>query len=308
MITGNGVSDFRVTTVKAHAKSPFSKLGPATEREVWKENAVKDERMERLLDAWNAVKYQSAYVYPEYNYSNMLKALGDFHCTQAELDAFYVILKSAENERDFSPKAGMFISALVNTGSEENYHVSTRGFQKKLEYLGSWNEKDLTIDGDAGFALAYRCRRGTIVLNGNTGDEAGKEMSDSILTIKGNVGTHVGSESTGGTIVVEGSAGFSAGYYMQGGNLTIRGNCGDCVAWNCVGATITVEGNVGRSAGFEMRRGILRIKGNAGEEFCHGCRGGSIHLDGEYESLSSAIQGHTGQIFHKGVQIYPRLD
>jgi hypothetical protein len=66
-----------------------------------------------------------------------------------DIERFSIVLEENESEWNFSRKAGIFLSALVNNGREHHYRVQTAHLQQPLSYLGYRNVKHLTIEGFA---------------------------------------------------------------------------------------------------------------------------------------------------------------
>lgn len=99
----------------------------------------------------------------------------------------------------------------------------------------------------------------------------GAGMRDGTLEIEGDVGDELGRELRGGTICAQGNAGAAVGSGMRGGQIIVRGNAGVGAGGVVPGATTGMNGgliiigrNAGDRAGERMRRGLLVIGRNAG--------------------------------------------
>ena len=65
----------------------------------------------------------------------------------------------------------------------------------------------------------------------------------------------------GGTIIVDGNAGNEIGLSMQKGIIAIGGQAGDMIGFNMAGGTILVLGNAGIRPGAGMRGGPIALLG-----------------------------------------------
>ena len=66
---------------------------------------------------------------------------------------------------------------------------------------------------------------------------------------------------TGGTILVDGNAGNETGCTMRRGLIAIGGSAGDMVGFNMIAGTVFVFGECGIRPGAGMRRGTLGLFG-----------------------------------------------
>ena len=130
--------------------------------------------------------------------------------------------------------------------------------------------------------LGFKMKKGTLIIDGNTGLRLGEKMKGGLIKVNGNAGSWLGSEMSGGTIEVEGGAGdfVGAGYRggkegMRGGKIVIKGKCGaEAGAWMSNGV-IKIYGDSGIFPGMHMKGGTIFIKGN-----CEG-RAGAEMKDGK---------------------------
>jgi formylmethanofuran dehydrogenase subunit C len=66
---------------------------------------------------------------------------------------------------------------------------------------------------------------------------------------------------TGGTILVDGDAGNEIGLTMRRGMIAIGGSAGDVLGFNMIAGTVLVFGECGIRVGAGMRRGTLGLLG-----------------------------------------------
>jgi formylmethanofuran dehydrogenase subunit C len=133
-------------------------------------------------------------------------------------------------------------------------------------HLSQDKEDKLILSGDTTqlCAAGKKMMGGTLIIEGDTGDEIGLAMMAGTISIKGNAGDWCGAHEVGkqqgmrgGMIFVRGHAGNQAGACMRGGLIFVEKNLGDYVgAWMKAG-TILCSGRVGDSTGVGMRRGSI---------------------------------------------------
>jgi hypothetical protein len=122
--------------------------------------------------------------------------------TAEEVERLSLALGSLDYGGNFPEKAGLFLSALINLGKENEYTVHAQHI--KISCLGHYNSKNIVVKGDAGDAI-------------------GGHMSEGLIHISGNAGEGVGNCMAGGRIIVEGSVRGLTGCEMQGGEIHVNG-------------------------------------------------------------------------------------
>jgi hypothetical protein len=236
----------------------FNRFKNEEEKASWKTDVKESKVIEQIREIWRQFEFVTVLVPEEYgggktiNYEmsndRVLDLLKDFRCSAQEVAAFAVGLAELQEEKNFSDKAGFFLSALIIYGKDDDYLIPTKHLHNPISYLGRGNNgKNITVEGDVGPLLGIVMTAGTIVVNGNARSGPGTGMKGGGITVNGNVWADVGSN-------------------MEGGSITVNGN---------------VRYNVG-----------------------YGMKNGEIRLEGDYESLSSNIEG--GKIFHKGRLIFSK--
>ena len=277
------VPDASVTTMA----NKFSKYKPEEEKAVRKVEVVEDEMLKKIKEAWKAFQYNSNEM-PEIAYDKAAALAEPLRCSTSDVEKFSIALVQFQDENGFSRKAGLFLSALINNGKDQDYVIHTRHLTVPIIDIGERNTKNLVIDGDIRYGVGERMKSGKIILKGNTWDNVGSDME-------------------GGEIIVEGDAAAAAdgtGPYMKGGSILVKGDAGWSVGYGMTGGTIRIEGDLisekdmVNGVGIKMEGGSITIGGNAGELVGRQMKGGEIHLDGDYMSIAEDIEH--GKIFHKG--------
>ncbi len=146
-------------------------------------------------------------------YNRILNLINKFEYSAKDIEAFSLELIAFQNEKDFSDKAGLFLSALINNCHENDFVVHTAHLDRPIDRLGWHNTKNITVEGSAG------------AFTGDTMDS--------------------------GTIIVRGDADDGIGFGMKGGTITVNGNTGDMIGWSVEGGEIHIngecEGEVGKN-------------------------------------------------------------
>ena len=204
-------------------------------------------------------------------------------------------------ERDL----GLFLSAFLKKNIE-NYilsqkrkgveeekikpikvHLELKKVPVLLKFLGYKNPKKLHL-----------------VIRGDCGVYAGKEMVGGKIIIKGDCGDCVGwGIRNGSEIIVEGSCGDCPGWDMRGGKMIIKGNCGDCVGWRMQDGKIIIKGSCGSETGQGMRGGVLIVE-NCGRLAGQEMRGGKLLIEGKVETFDETAFSFDNQ----GIVILERTE
>lgn len=217
-------------------------------------------------------------------YQAACEAAKQVRYTAADVEFFSIALIERQDEFDFSSKAGLVISALINSGKDKSFMIHTRGLDAGIHSLGYHNTKDIVVKGDVGGDFAVCMEGGLAIVEGNAGNRCGAHMK-------------------GGRISVSGSAGSSLGVIMEGGEILVLGDCridnwAMGVGKFMKGGSIIVMGRA-ESVGHKMKGGRITISGDAGALPGDFMEGGEIHLNGGYGRISTIYIRH-GRIYHQG--------
>lgn len=143
--------------------------------------------------------------------------------------------------------------------------VRIEGGSARLDHVGAGlDHGTLIVDGDVGIAAGRNMRGGRLEIRGDAGALLASGMSAGEVFVKGSAAGQVGGLSpgdkfgmTGGLIVIDGHAGDRAGDRMRRGTIFIRGKCGSFAGSRMVGGTIWTELGFGTDPGMLLRRGTL---------------------------------------------------
>jgi len=217
-------------------------------------------------------------------YEEVAELVRDIDYSATDVTKFSIMLKEFEEKEYFTTIAGYFLSALINSGNETDYRIEA-GNLPEIDYLGTFNTKNITVIGNVGDNLGQGMRGGSIVVFGDTYGDLGHSLEQGEIVVKGHVAGNIGPGMKGGRITIEGNAGDMIGGAMEGGEIIILGGAGDDVGcYHCIkeiarvwdferispethliqpmkGGKIVVEGNIGRRPGLFAEGGQIIHKG-----------------------------------------------
>lgn len=135
----------------------------------------------------------------------------------------------------------------------------------RVDFVGAeLDHGTIVVEGDVGVSAGRNMRGGRLDIRGDAGSLLGSGMSGGQIFVKGSAGSQVGGLTagdkfgmTGGLIAVEGHAGDRAGDRMRRGIIYVRGKCGAFAGSRMVGGTIWTELGFGADPGLLLRRGTL---------------------------------------------------
>ena len=186
-----------VAAEKTTARSKFQRY-KADDAKVMRPSSVRESsNMTLLREAWAKVEVDPD-KNVDYPYRTAVELVKPIRYTIKDVERFSISMGGFQDEKNFSTKAGFFLSALINMGKGKNYVVHTASMQ--IHYLGYANTKYLRVKGDAGQMLGWGMKSGKIVVEGDAGSDVGRCMVDGKIVIKGNAGREIGTLQSGGEI------------------------------------------------------------------------------------------------------------
>jgi formylmethanofuran dehydrogenase subunit C len=124
----------------------------------------------------------------------------------------------------------------------------------------------ITFEGDLGNAdrLGAGLAEGSVIVDGDVGDETGVGMSGGVIDVRGNAGARTaGAEPdarrgmTGGELLVRGRVGPEPGGRMRRGLLVVTGDVAGQAGAGMIAGTVIAMGNAGSSPGRWSKRGSI---------------------------------------------------
>jgi len=143
--------------------------------------------------------------------------------------------------------------------------VTITGATSRLDFIGAeLDQGTLIVEGDAGYSAGRQMKGGRLEIRGDAGPWLASALSGGLVYVKGAAAGSVGGPRpgdafgmTGGIVVVDGDAGDRAGDRMRRGTIIVRGRCGVNAGARMLGGTIWAEQGFGTEPGVLMRRGTL---------------------------------------------------
>ena len=171
-------------------------------------------------------------------------------CNSADVEQFCISLERCDGKimPGFSAKTGLYLSALINLGSEKEYRLRTTNI-KPPDLLGYHNIKRIIVDGDAGTFCGEEMEGGSISVEGNVDFGCGKAMRNGLITVNGDAGCGLGLDMIGGSILIDGDADCECGWFMKGGRISIAGNAASYCGEGMLGGEIHVMGEIASISG-----------------------------------------------------------
>jgi hypothetical protein len=180
------------TTNTKNPKSPSSSIfdrfkGIVEEKEKLKNPIVnKNNNVEKLKEVfkeylvnWPNATSLLVTVYRGNLYNKALELIKEkrIKCTSEDIKEFSLELGAFEDHKEFEDRAGLFLSALINSSGDKEFVVHTRHLKKKINYLGCETTKNIVIEGDVGECVGEGIKKGgSITVNGDAGDWVGVGM------------------------------------------------------------------------------------------------------------------------------------
>lgn len=140
---------------------------------------------------------------------------------------------------------------LINTNSA---HFLAAGLCKNLKiaidgsagyYLGTcMHGPNIHVSKNADWFPGDNMTRGTIVIEGMSGDGTGQGIYGGTIVVKGNCGSRTGQLMKGGTVVVGGNSGYMTGLYSLGGRIIVCGDVGHSAGESIIGGALYVGGKI----------------------------------------------------------------
>ncbi len=180
-----------------------------------------------------------------------------------EIRSFSILLKEFEPGDWRFLHSGLFLSALINNSSEENFEILIKHLTQKIFYTGYKNTKNILFFGHAGNGTGLKMKGGKLVVKGNGDDCVGKELSKGEIIIEGDLLDGTGECMLGGKITVLGNTNNDTGHKMVDGIIEVRKNTGLHTGISSYGGEIHVEGkieSIGKNCKAKIYQGGKRIK------------------------------------------------
>ncbi len=233
--------------------------------------------------------------------------LGKSNYSALDVDDFCLQIKQFQGDEEFGYKAGLIISAMINSGTDDGYTIDTRIYNKRLAMLGFRNVKHVTVMGEPGEGFATEMREGIITVEGDVHGSVGTKMSGGDVYVEKNAYGHVGSDMEGGMIRIFGNVGTMAHLCIVNDGTPYRkiliGDASMIVGGRMKGGTIHVDGFGGSLIGLLQEGGVITV-GFGGSYVGPKRSGGVIIIRKDLENILGK-PGSGGETFVGDKQIHP---
>lgn len=164
-----------------------------------------------------------------------------------------------------STRSGLSVGDVFAVSGKPGDTVKIESGSAHLDFVGAeLDHGTVIVEGDVGVGAGRNMRGGRLDIRGDAGALLGSGISGGEIFVKGSAGAQAGGLSpgdkfgmSGGLIVIEGHAGDRAGDRMRRGTIYVRGKCGAFAGSRMVGGTIWSELGFGADPGLLLRRGTL---------------------------------------------------
>lgn len=143
-------------------------------------------------------------------------------------------------------------------------------------------------------------------------DRVGEGMQTGTLTVEGDVGQQAGRIMTGGKLVIRGNAGGWAASGLSGGMLEITGDAGPFLGGPLAGertgmrgGVVLVRGEAGARAADRLRRGLVIVEGDAGAHAASGMVAGTLVVCGTAGGLPGILMRRGTIVLGKPAELAP---
>jgi hypothetical protein len=200
----------------------FGRYKPEEERAVRRVEVRLNPALQKIIKVWELPTYIGI---PDLYYNGMLDLLKTKKAayTAKDVEAFSIALAKFQDERRFSYKAGLFLSALADHCREDAFVIHTTHLTRPVHEICYMNRKNIIVDGNVGMECGRQMMGGSITVNGDAGNYVGEDMADGLIIVNGDAGNYVGARMERSIINVEGKAGGAVGLEMRSGAIFLEG-------------------------------------------------------------------------------------
>jgi hypothetical protein len=181
----------------------FSGYQPETEKAVRTVKVTEDKALEQLKGIWRMIRIHGNEIDGDVVsmiYRRMANRLKGCSYTAADVERFSLALGEFREEKAFSDKAGIFLSALMNNGNAGNYTIWTSHLDR-INWLCFRNTRNVTINGNTGDVFANGMKGGRVVVRGDAFDIGSLKGGE--IVVRGNVDA-ISGPLNGGNILIWG--------------------------------------------------------------------------------------------------------
>ena len=113
--------------------SVFGRYKPEERHEIRQADVEGGETRRQLGEAWKNYKWDGNL---DARWVEVCDLVRNLICSAKDVENFSIALAEFQDEKDFSEKAGLFLSALINNGKDNDYIIHTKHLEKKINFIG----------------------------------------------------------------------------------------------------------------------------------------------------------------------------
>ena len=200
---------------------------------VRRQDIIENKALKQLALAWKEYLIGLNSVPLPNTYDKALDLVKDLKFSAADIQKFVIGLTLFQELDRFPAKAGVFLSALINSCTDREFLINVRHLSVPLFCFGYRNTKIVTVEGNLIGEVGYYMKSGTIIVNGDV--LGGRDIHPT---------THIGACMEGGKIVINGNShGNGIGASMRDGEIHLNGDHMH-VASNIFGGSVYHKGKL----------------------------------------------------------------
>src|SRR5208283_5571817 len=148
------------------ASSRFRNFKPEHEQNIRVSKVESNPVVEKMKKVWAECGFFSYSIGWQKSCNRIFEKISGIECSAEDIKTFCVVLVQFQDEEEFATKTGLFLSALINNSKDAEFVIYTTHFIEPIHYLGHCNTKNITVEGDGGYAIGNEMKSGSITVKG----------------------------------------------------------------------------------------------------------------------------------------------
>jgi len=187
------MTDNLETTLKAF--DLFGKLDPEKKVEIIKPKVIRNETLDLIVKGYEKglenyglyfeKKIKIEIPKGEFWEYYIAKSSAPSKIPSNNITEFSLLLGEHENKKDFENFTGWYLSALINSSKDKDFKIFTNYLSKNIDFIGYENAKNIDVNGNVGWGVGNKMKRGEITVNGNAGRWVGWGMKRGKIHLNG---------------------------------------------------------------------------------------------------------------------------
>ena len=211
-------------------KDLLDKLGKENKSEVKQIKIQNNSALEEIIFAYKKELNSLQDKYDLHSLQKRFESILPKDYTAKDITYFSKIVYNYQDNKHFGLLTGIYLSALINNCKEDNFFLDLNNLNLGLEYVGSENCKEITVNGGVN-SVGYLMFDGSIIVNGDVNYGCiGSYMQKGKIIVNGNVNCGLIGFKMGldGEIIINGHIRGIIGIHLDGGTIRINGEWDYC--------------------------------------------------------------------------------